>query len=188
MNAPLRNALVMLPQQDEQSALWVRVNQMPAPVAALAAVRRGALPEAAQAVLCVTFMHWASLPQDGGKSPMPLHTREKIKELRGEFATLVRHGTGMPKDVRKKLPALREEFAKLASRGRFVDAESQDWYALPERWRMVLLILCGIDGDMPTLAARNFQELPPPERRAIKAEVRIAQRIFARLPGLASLW
>jgi hypothetical protein len=199
MNAPLRNALVMLPRQTDAPAAEVAAEEpdvcqlcglvhLPEPVAALAPVRDDALPKAALDVLHVSATDWAPLAEDAGHSPMPLAVREKLGQLRGEFATLVRHGTGMPKDVRKKWPALREEFARLASKGRFVDVESQDWLSLPQRWRMGLLIMCGIDGDLPTLASQDFQKFTPPERAALKAEVRIAKRIFARMPGLASHW
>lgn len=93
----------------------------------------------------------------------------------------------MPLAVRKKLKALREDYRRSAGRG-YIDAENQEWMALPVRWRMALLLLCGIEGDLPTLASRDIQSMPPPERGAIKSELRLAKRQFARLVALVSLW
>lgn len=93
----------------------------------------------------------------------------------------------MPLAVRKKLKALREDYRRSAGRG-YIDAENQEWMALPVRWRMALLLLCGVEGDLPTLASRDIQSMPPPERGAIKSELRLAKRHFARLVALVSLW
>jgi hypothetical protein len=93
----------------------------------------------------------------------------------------------MPLDVRKKLVKLREDFRRNSGRG-YIDAENQEWFALPPRWRMALLLMCGVDGDLGTLASRDFKAMPPPERGAIKSEVRLAKRHFTRMVALASLW
>ncbi|RGE46148.1 hypothetical protein DZC30_05105 [Comamonas testosteroni] len=140
------------------------LRHMPEPAAALAPVRDDLLDKATLELLRITANAWAPLAADTGYAPMPLDTRVKIVQLRNDFAAL-------------------------SSKGRFVSAENQEWFSLPQRWRMALLLLCGVDGEsMAELSSREFVEMPPPERQAIKSELRLAKRLFSRLVALTSKW
>ena len=83
---------------------------------------------------------------------------------------------------------LRDEFTKLATGGRTSDSESREWSALDAGHRMAMLLLAGVDGDLGELAQRDWRELPPLEREAIKYEVRAAKAAFSRLMALSGRW
>ena len=56
-------------------------------------------------------------------------------------------------------------------------------------WRVALLMLAGIGADVEhlyTLAERNWQELPPPEREELRSVVRDAKRHLGGLAALAA--
>ena len=89
-----------------------------------------------------------------------------------------------------KLAALRDEFVRIASDGRFVDAASREWRGIPIVWREALLLLAGAGVDteesLESLAKRGWQEMPPPEREALRDMVRGAKRHLGRLTALAA--
>ena len=89
----------------------------------------------------------------------------------------------------QKLCGLRDEFVRLASDGRFVDAASREWRGIPMVWRMALVMMAGAGSDtdsLESLAARDWQEMPPPEREAVRGIVRGAKKHLGRLTALAA--
>ena len=94
-----------------------------------------------------------------------------------------------PADVLKQLMKLRDEMTHSASNGRFYDAAAREWRGLPVMWRVALLMIAGIGADVEnlyTLADRNWQELPPPEREELRMVVRDAKRHLGQLTDLAA--
>jgi hypothetical protein len=84
---------------------------------------------------------------------------------------------------------LRDEFVRMASNGRFVDAASREWRGIPMVWRMALVMLAGAGSDTDSLeglAAREWLEMPPPERESLRGIVRGAKRHLGRLTALAA--
>jgi len=93
--------------------------------------------------------------------------------------------------TRKHLMKLRDEFVALATRGRFNDAASREWAALPLELRLVLLMLAGVgevqvSPALQALAVRAWNEVPPTEREAVRAVVRRGVPPLARLRALAA--
>ncbi len=89
----------------------------------------------------------------------------------------------------QKLMELRDEFVRIASNGRFVDAASREWRGIPMVWRMALVMLAGAGSDTDSLeglAARDWLEMPPPERESLRGIVRGAKRHLGRLTALAA--
>ncbi|QNP59459.1 hypothetical protein [Paenacidovorax monticola] len=94
-----------------------------------------------------------------------------------------------PADVLAQLMKLRDEMTQSASNGRFCDAASREWRRLPVMWRVALLMIAGIGADVEhlyTLADRNWQELPPPEREELRMVVRDAKKHLGGLTALAA--
>ena len=94
-----------------------------------------------------------------------------------------------PADVLKQLMKLRDEMTHSASNGRFHDAAAREWRRLPVMWRVALLMIVGIGADVDnlyTLADRNWQEMPPPEREELRSVVRDAKRHLGQLTALAA--
>lgn len=94
-----------------------------------------------------------------------------------------------PADVLAQLMKLRDQMTQSASNGRFCDAASQEWRRLPVMWRVSLLMIAGIGADVEhlyTLADRNWQELPPPEREELRSVVRDAKKHLGGLTALAA--
>ena len=89
-------------------------------------------------------------------------------------------------EARERLRILRDGLLQKASAGRWHDAESKEWSHIGHEQRVMLMMLAGIDGDLDALAARAWREFTPPERSAIKSEVRTAKRAFVRLSALCS--
>ena len=88
-----------------------------------------------------------------------------------------------------KLAALRDEFVRIASDGRFVDSASREWRGIPMNWRMALVLMAGLgdEAESPaSLAEREWREMPPPEREALRAMVRSAKRHLGGLTALAA--
>lgn len=83
---------------------------------------------------------------------------------------------------------LRDEYTQLATGGRVSDSESREWLGLDPAHRMVLLLLAGVDGDLVALANREWREMPPPEKEALKREVRGVKSAFSRLLALSGRW
>jgi hypothetical protein len=84
---------------------------------------------------------------------------------------------------------LRDEFVRIASDGRFVDAASREWRGIPMVWRMALVMMAGAGDDtesLENLAARDWREMPPPERESLRGIVRGAKKHLGRLTALAA--
>lgn len=89
-----------------------------------------------------------------------------------------------PDECRARLRMLKDDAVRRASNGRWSDAEAREWSGLHVGTRMAALLLAGIEGEMEELALREWRELPPPERAAIKAQVRY---LADEMAGLRSL-
>lgn len=87
-------------------------------------------------------------------------------------------------DCRARLRALKDEAVRRSSNGRWSNAEAMEWAALPVNVRMCALLLAGIEGNLEELGLREWRELPPPERAAIKAEIRHLADAMAPLRSL----
>lgn len=87
-------------------------------------------------------------------------------------------------ECRARLRKLKDEAVRRSSNGRWSNAEAMEWAALPVNVRMCALLLAGIEGDLEELGLREWRELPPPERAAIKAEVRHLADAMAPLRSL----
>lgn len=88
-----------------------------------------------------------------------------------------------------RLLELRDEYVMLANNGRFVDAAGREWNLLPTVWRMTLLLVAGIGMDVAhidVLAAREWREMPEPEREAVRAAVRQCKKHVGGLQALAA--
>lgn len=87
---------------------------------------------------------------------------------------------------RAYLVQLRNELLRNASAGRWHDGEAKEWSRIAHEQRVMLMLLAGLDGDLQTLATRAWREFTPPERSAIKSEIRAAKRAFGGLAALCS--
>ena len=187
---PLRNALVMLPVRSAEVQVL--------------------LPAAAE-LLRITTDEWfppypgyrvvqllTNMLSIGKDKQIPLHTSREAMGNLAEIDAILREAVEQEKrkkdsavppsnDVRAKLFLLRKDYRKKSGQG-YIDAENNEWHSMPVRIRMALLLLCGIDGDLDALALRDFQAMPPPERQAIKTEMRLAKRHFSGLVALTSVW
>lgn len=86
---------------------------------------------------------------------------------------------------RKKLLELRDKFAAKDAWGYVpTSLESIEWQKLHVTTRMLLLVFTGCDGELETLALRDWHELPQPERFALVVSVR---RMRGELMGLVAL-
>lgn len=88
-----------------------------------------------------------------------------------------------------KLAALRDEYVRIATDGRFVDSASREWRRIPITWRMALVMMAGAGDDtesLESLASRDWREMPPPEREALRSIVRGAKRHLGGLTALAA--
>lgn len=85
-----------------------------------------------------------------------------------------------------RLASLRDHFVHKATAGVWSDAETREWARVGDEQRVMLMLLAGIDGDLQALAKRAWREFTPPERQAIKGEIRVAKRVFAGLAALTS--
>ena len=189
---PLRNALVMLP--------------VPVPAGEPQVLLPGAVE-----LIRITTEEWfppypgyrvvqllesiLSITKD---RQIPMHTSkvamhnfaelDVIRRAAVEQAERLKDRTAPPSnEERAKLWSLRKDYRKKQGHG-YIDAENHEWHSMPVRIRMALLLLCGVDGDLDALALRDFQAMPPPERQAIKTEMRLAKRHFSGLVALTGVW
>ncbi|PJO38761.1 hypothetical protein CTI10_008190, partial [Delftia acidovorans] len=72
-----------------------------------------------------------------------------------------------------------------AANGRCGSAESREGRAWPGHYRMALVLLAGIDGEIEELALRDWREMPPPERDAIQPPDPRAAQLLQPLRALA---
>lgn len=92
-------------------------------------------------------------------------------------------------EVLERLMALRDELVQRSSQGRYIDAASREWHALPIRWRMVLLMVAGVGvdaADLDQLASRHWHEFPEPERAQVKAVIRDGRQHLRGVVALAA--
>lgn len=89
------------------------------------------------------------------------------------------------RDCRIRLRELQREAAQRASNGRSGSAESREWAGLASHYRMALVLLSGIDGEIEELALRDWREMPPPERDAIRRQIRALRTCLLPLRALA---
>ncbi|MEJ8293129.1 hypothetical protein WKI45_09880, partial [Delftia tsuruhatensis] len=89
------------------------------------------------------------------------------------------------RDCRIRLRDLQREAAQRASNGRSGSAESREWAGLASHYRMALVLLAGIDGEIEELALRDWREMPPPERDAIRRQIRALRSCLLPLRALA---
>lgn len=86
------------------------------------------------------------------------------------------HLSGLsPTACRERLRSLQDEALRRSTNGRWSDVESRAWKGMDLGHRVCLLILAGVGDDFDALSAladRDWREMPPPERVAIKREVR----------------
>ncbi|OAD81830.1 hypothetical protein ATN89_22800 [Comamonas thiooxydans] len=91
-------------------------------------------------------------------------------ELKEEYRDMT------PEECRKRLRKVQDEMVKDVTKGRFSDVESREWHALPEKYRALLLLISGFQADdyeqLGVVATRAWQEFTPPERQAVKSELR----------------
>lgn len=89
-------------------------------------------------------------------------------------------------EIRERLKAQRNELLRRASLGTWFDGESREWARIGHEHRVMIMMLAGIDGDLETLASRAWREFTPAERNAVKAEMRLAKRVFSQVAALCS--
>lgn len=93
-----------------------------------------------------------------------------------------------PAACRARLRELQNEALSRASRGRWSDVEAREWGNMDLGHRVCLLILAGVGDSFDTLSAlaqRDWREMPPPERDAIKLQVRSMREGMAKVFSLA---
>jgi hypothetical protein len=88
-------------------------------------------------------------------------------------------------DCRQRLRTLQDEACHRASSGRLSTAESREWTAMPVHFRMAMILLAGLDGEIEDLAQRDWREMPPPERDAIRRQIRALRAALSQVPALA---
>lgn len=88
-------------------------------------------------------------------------------------------------DCRTRLRELQREAAQRCANGRSGSAESREWAGLASHYRMALVLLAGIDGEIEELALRDWREMPPPERDAIRRQIRALRTCLLPLRALA---
>ena len=89
------------------------------------------------------------------------------------------------------VPTIRQSLRDLAAKIRsdiegreHACARSRDWALLLPEYRMAVLLLAGVDGDLQRLAARKFAEFSEAEKIAVQVTIRA---LFAGLSGAVSL-
>lgn len=195
MNAPLRNALVMLPQPaaEQQPLLPGAVELLRITKEEWIQCHRGRVVMLLEQMLCIAK-----------DEQIPLHASKEFARGINEIDCILKNEKA--RDAQEKNaprpPTLQERaymamqrkaICRESGRG-YIDAENQEWFRLPEELRMVVLLLARLSGNLQELAGRDWRETPPPERQAIKAAVRAIKRHFGGVNGrgglvsLASLW
>lgn len=88
--------------------------------------------------------------------------------------------------ARKKLTQLRDEAAVRAAGERpSTSLESIEWKRLSIQTRTLLIIFAGIDGDLDSLALRDWHEMPRPEQFQLILSIRRMRGEFMDLVALA---
>lgn len=79
------------------------------------------------------------------------------------------------------LVALRNEAAARSAGNAGGCAASIEWARLSLEFRMAVLLLAGIDGDLESLACRAWQEFPDTEKQAVKVQLRAMRAQLSQL-------
>lgn len=93
-----------------------------------------------------------------------------------------------PAQCRTRLRELQNEALSRITGSRWSDMEAREWFAMDLGHRVCLLILAGVGNDFAALSAladRDWREMPPPERDAIKLQVRALRKAMAKVCNLA---
>lgn len=117
-------------------------------------------------------------------------------DVRAKAPSALDSAVPCPPALMRKLMTLRDEFVEINSRGVFCNAAEREWSALPQHWRMVLLLLAGLGGEsaddyalvrrLEPLAQRGWAEMPPPERESLKIVIREGKRAMTAVRALAT--
>lgn len=74
--------------------------------------------------------------------------------------------------IRERLRGVAEKIrADIAGR-EAVDARVREWAAMPIEYRMALLLLAGVDGDLQALGRKAWSEFTEPEKLAVQVALR----------------
>ena len=93
-----------------------------------------------------------------------------------------------PDECRARLRMLKDDAVRRASNQTWSSAESKEWHEMPREHRMCLVLLAGIEGEIPDLAERDWRAIPPPERDGIKAQLRGLRKSLSKVCSLAGGW
>src|SRR5256885_854795 len=88
-------------------------------------------------------------------------------------------------DCRIRLRELQREAAQRCANGRCGSAESREWAGLASHYRMALVLLAGIDGEIEELGPRGWRGMPPPERGALRPPIPALRSCLLPLRALA---
>src|SRR5260370_142191 len=88
-------------------------------------------------------------------------------------------------DCRIRLRELQREAAQRCANGRCGSAESREWAGLASHYRMALVLLAGIDGEIEEAAPRATRANSPPERGGLRRQMPAARSCPLPLRALA---
>lgn len=91
-------------------------------------------------------------------------------------------------ECRAHLRKLHNEALQRSTRGMWSDVEAREWKTMDLGHRVCLLILAGVGDDLGGLSAladRDWREIPPPEKDAIKTQVRAMRAGMDKVRNLA---
>lgn len=93
-----------------------------------------------------------------------------------------------PAQCRARLRELHNEALQRSTCGMWSDVEAREWKTMDLGHRVCLLILAGVGDDLGGLSAladRDWREIPPPEKDAIKTQVRAMRAGMDKVRNLA---
>lgn len=93
----------------------------------------------------------------------------------------------LPMGERARWRENKDYLVRKASGGIYRAIADAEWARIPLQWRKVIVLVGGIgdlNTDIDVLARRSWQEMPPPEREAVKAIVRDGYTVFGRTHSL----
>lgn len=86
--------------------------------------------------------------------------------------------------VRQKIRDQAEQIRAAIDGRRYTSARAREWAAMSHEYRMALMLLAGIDGDIGSLSMRSWDELPAGEQISVQVA---ARGLFASLDKSISL-